>query len=180
MLRAPDGGVPALPDFELGVPPRADPDVQPLRRTRWSFKTHARVVFWVVVLAVFGIASYVIDTGGHASPFPLAVKPSLAARNVGSGRMAVAVAPGDVMVRVSVNAAAGGPSAWFWCLESSLGLPWQQHLCRNSGVSDPATVARVSDGVVHLDATSQDAVFFVQMYCRDACDWQAEVLPDPR
>ena len=145
-------------------------------------RTYAYVAFWLVVLALFGTGVYVIDRGGQASPRRSDVSsPVTATEASGSGRMPVAVTPGDVTVRVRVNAAAGGPYAWFWCLESSFGLPPQQHLCRNSDASDPGGGARVTGGVVQLDAASvQGAGFFVQMYCRDACDWQAEVDPGPR
>lgn len=138
-------------------------------RSRPSARAYVEAAFWLVVLAVFGIGVYVIDQGGHAVA-PRSDASTLFA--TGSGRMPVTVTAGDVTVRVVVRSSA---VPWFWCLESSRGLPPDQHLCRNSSETAPALDPIATDGVVHLDAASvQDADFLVQMYCRDACDWRVE------
>jgi hypothetical protein len=182
MLRPARASVVALPEGAPGVPPRArGADARSPARAGRSMKTYGFVAFGLVVVAVFGGGLYVIDRGGSAAPLRSEISPSLTATKAsGSGRVPVAVTPGELTVRVSVNAA-GGTGAWFWCLESSFSLPWEQHLCRSAGVSDQASGAIVSAGVVHLDAASvRGADFFVQMYCRYACDWQAEVDPGSR
>ena len=161
MLR-PCASVVALPARHGGAQPR------PASRTARSIRTYASVVFWLFVLTVFGIGSYVIDQGGHATPRSETLSPFAS----GSGRLPVTVTPGDVTVRVAVSAGAG---PWFWCLESSRGLPPEQHLCRDSGATGSAVEPIVTDNVVHLDAASvRGATFYVQMYCRESCDWQAD------
>ncbi len=156
----------ALPTRREDARPRSA--AQPGRR----IAMYAQIAFWLVVLTTFALGSYVIDRGGHSTRIGAEDAPEFAS---GSGRMAVTAAQGDVTVRVTVRAAAG---PWFWCLESSRGLPPEQHLCRNSGEAEIAGRPAVTDGAVHLDAASvRDAAFYVQMYCRDGCDWRAETEP---
>ncbi len=140
---------------------------RPTKRSGRVVRTYAYVAFWLIVLTVFGIGSYVIDQGGHAR---LSAASTLVVS--GTGRVPITVAPGDVVVRVTVRS---DSIPWFWCLESSRGLPPEQHLCRNSSTIASPGRPVATDGVVHLDAASvQGATFFVQMYCRDACDWRAD------
>ncbi len=166
-LRPTADAVAALPPRPAGTPVRSSP------RAPRTFRAPVDATFWLVVLATFAIGAYVIDRGGHAAPFP----PDAAALSAsGSGRLPVAVEPGDVTVRVTVRSST---IPWFWCLESSRGLPADQHLCRNSGETAPADEPVATEGVVHLDAaTVESAAFFVQMYCRDACDWRADAERD--
>jgi len=153
----------------VATPPvrQEDTPQRPTKRSGRSIRTFANVAFWLIVLTVFGVGSYVIDQGGHAAP---SAASTLVAS--GTGRVPVTVAPGDVMVHVTVRS---DSIPWFWCLESSRGLPPEQHLCRNSSAMASPGKPIATDGVVHLDAASvQGATFFVQMYCRDACDWRAD------
>lgn len=162
LLLRPGGGG-ALP-----MPPAA---------SRRRMRKFAQRAFWLSVLAALGIGYLFIDRGGGVAPLPSAVLPSFSTTLHGSGRVPVVVPPGDISVRVNV-AAQPGAGLWFWCLESSLGLPPAEHICRDSSASGPGGESALSGGVVHVDAASvQDAALFVQMYCRDTCDWQAEVKP---
>ena len=138
-------------------------------KSRHDVRSYAEVAFWLVVFAVFGIGSYVIDRGGHALP-PRSAAAALSVS--GTARVPVSVSEGDVLVRVTVRSST---VPWFWCLESSRGLPPDQHLCRNSaGIAAPGEFV-ATEGVVRLDAALvQGADFFVAMYCRDACEWRAD------
>jgi hypothetical protein len=168
MLRTAGGAVATLPAR------REDPPLRSTQRSGVSVGAYANVAFWLIVLTIFGAGYYVIDQGGHAAPRQSAAPTILAS---GTGRVPVTVEPGDVMVRVTVRSAA---VPWFWCLESSRGLPLEQHLCRNSNEAASAAGSIATAGVVHLDAPSVDgATFFVQMYCRDACDWRADTDQHP-
>jgi len=146
-------------------------DTQPLSAPRagHGIPTYVRIALLLVVPVALVVASAVIDQGRPAASRQPSASDLVSS---GTGRVPVTVAPGDVTVRVTVRSAA---VPWFWCLESSHGLPPEQHLCGNSGTTTAAGEPVVTAGVVHLEAASvQGADFFVQMYCRDACDWQAD------
>ena len=157
----------------VALPRRGDTQARSARQTRHGIPSYVRIALLLVVPVAVVIASTKIDQGG-----PAASRPDLSAS--GTGRAPVTVAPGNVTVRVSLRSAA---VPWFWCLESSRGLAPEQHLCRDSSssmVSAPVGEPIVTEGVVHLDAAAvQDASFFVQVYCRDACDWRADAEQGP-
>jgi len=145
-------------------------------RRRYSLRGFGRLGWWLGSLTLVGLTWTMMDQGGHGTTFRPAVSPPFTS---GSGRVALALTPGAAAVRVSVTDA---PGPWFWCLESSLGLSPAQHLCRNSGATDQtARSITTTDGVVQLDAeATRGASFFVQMYCHDGCNWQAEAAQDAR
>jgi hypothetical protein len=148
------------------------------RHLAWA-ASHGRGAFWVVILAICGTSAYVISGGGASTHAPALPEPAFAASATGSGRLAVPMTAGDLRLRVDVEPAARGKSAWFWCLDSDRGLPPEQHICAAAGPGDPASGAVTSGGVVHVAAAQAGAdSFFVQMYCPGGCRWRALVSPD--
>jgi hypothetical protein len=129
----------------------------------------------VALLFVLCVAALAVAKGAEVGPFEGQAAPH---RESGSGRLVVPVSAGDTLLRVSINPAVDKPGAWFWCLDSDRGLRFDQRHCAAAGVRDPATGDITIDAVLHLDpVTVTGAMFFVQMYCRDACSWQASTAP---
>lgn len=152
----------------------ASPGTKPRPRPEPKYR---RAAFALCVLGAFAVAPLVIDRGGQATPVVPNTFATFSAPLHNTGRLPVVVQPGDITVRVNVTAQPAS-SVWFWCLESSRGLPFTEHLCRDSSLPPSGNDATLSGGVVHLDdASVRGAALFVQMYCRDTCDWQAEVKP---
>lgn len=146
------------------------PSLRQARRDSHSAAPLLRVSLLLVVCATIAVGSYVLHTSQGATRHGSIAAPVIAS---GSGLMPVNVAAGDLTLRVTVTSNA---VPWFWCLESSRGLPPEEHVCGNSGLvaASPGEPA-VTTGVVHLDSASvRDASFFVRMYCQDSCAWHVD------
>jgi hypothetical protein len=157
---------------------RSSVSTQPTPRARRRRRSYVGLVFWVAVLTLYAVGYYVIDRGGRAAPLGPTASAPFSASAVGSGRLIVPMSAGDSVVRVAVESATPAEEGWFWCFESSPGLPAAQHYCSSTGVRDPTTGYLTSNGVVHVDSGSlaRGTTFYVQLYCPDDCRWKAEVL----
>ena len=94
----------------------------------------------------------------------------------GSGAVFLPVARPAVAVRVGVDPGVIG--TWFWCIESSFGMPLADHYCATAGVPEPGTGEFVAQTVLHVDPTwPSDALYFIQMYCEGACVWHVDAAP---
>jgi hypothetical protein len=149
----------------------------------------AAMVGAMLVVAFVGIGIYV--TNGHTSPTKLEVlgasaRPTLPATfapgpafestHAGSGGVFLAVVRPATTVRVSIDPDVVG--TWFWCFESSFGLPLAEHYCAGGSTSEPRSAELVTQGAIRIDpAWSADAMYFVQMYCDGPCVWHVQVLP---
>ena len=93
----------------------------------------------------------------------------------GSGAVFLPAAPA-MAVRVGVDRGVVG--TWFWCIESSFGMPLADHYCATAGVSAPGTGELVAQTMLHVDpAWPSDALYFIQMYCEGACVWHVDATP---
>jgi hypothetical protein len=152
------------------------------RRPRFtaSSQTLAEAGFWLAILIVFGGGAYFIDRGGHPANLTSSVSSAHRASAEGSGRIVLPVASAGVALRVGIDAVPGETDYWFWCFESSMGLPPEDHLCRNTGSRDPVTGYTIAEGVARVDASpASGATYFIQLYCPNRCRWWAEATPAP-
>jgi hypothetical protein len=107
------------------------------------------------------------------APFPSI---AFASTHEGSGAVFLAVARPAVAVRVGVDPGVVG--TWFWCIESSFGMPLADHYCATAGVPEPGTGELVAQTVLHVDPMwPSDALYFIQMYCEGACVWHVDAAP---
>jgi hypothetical protein len=102
--------------------------------------------------------------------------PTFELTHVGSGGVFLAVVRPHATVRVSIDGDVVG--TWFWCFESSFGIPLAEHFCAGASNSEPGQGELVSQGVIRIDPSwPADAMYFVQMYCERSCTWHAQVVP---
>ncbi len=100
--------------------------------------------------------------------------PPFESTRAGSGGVFLPLARQSSTVQVSVDP--GTVGTWFWCLESSVGIPLAAHDCGSSGNSTPPTGELTAQGVIHIDPSlPADALYFVQMYCEGPCVWHVKV-----
>ncbi len=163
----------------------------PRLRTRVAVSRRAYLVAAVIGLMLalgFG-AFYALDTGdapresqvlGSAQPQTAATAmatPDLAfeASLTGSGHVFLPLSRPAMTVRVSVAPDVVG--TWFWCVESSFGMPLSEHICGSVWVAQPGSGELISEGVIHIDpAWPADATYYVQMYCENPCAWRVQVV----
>lgn len=79
---------------------------------------------------------------------------------------------------LEVDVASGAVGPWFWCLESSFGIPFWQHACGDDSTARRSEMdGSVTGAVVQLDPSwPADALYFVDMYCKGPCTWHLSVV----
>jgi L-amino acid N-acyltransferase YncA len=97
----------------------------------------------------------------------------------GGGRVVLPLGALSIAVQVVVRQAS--PDVWFWCVESSFGLPPDAHQCRSlADVRRDASGAWVGDVSLLIAPTwPRDALYFVNMYCAGACQWRLTATRGP-
>lgn len=110
-------------------------------------------------------------------PATIARGPAFEASHRGSGGVFLPVVPPALRVRVVVEP--GAVRAWFWCIESSFGLPLEEHACGNAATAERQPDGLVTQATVHIDpAWPADAMYFVQMFCESPCVWDVQVASE--
>jgi hypothetical protein len=148
----------------------------------------AATVFGAVLMLAFG-AFYLTNRHTRtreSQVLGMSVQPTVPTRfasaqafestRAGSGSVFLPMVRPATTVRVSVDPDVVG--TWFWCIESSFGIPLAAHYCAAAGSSDLVTGELIAQAVVHIDPSwPAYALYFVQMYCQGSCVWHVQVAP---
>ena len=147
----------------------------------------AAVVGAVLVLALGGYLTNRHNSSTNVRVLGVSARPTVsvtsaggtvfASTHTGSGGVFLPVVRPAMAVRVSVDP--GVAVTWFWCVESSFGLPLAAHYCATADSSQPGPGGLVTQGVLRIDpAWPVDAAYFVQMYCEGSCVWHVQLVSE--
>jgi hypothetical protein len=113
------------------------------------------------------------------SAIPAQSASSFSLTQTGAGAVFLPPIRPAMTVQVALEPATSGES-WFWCVESSVGIPFAEHHCGSAGsVRQGETGDLITGAVVHIDASwPADARYFVAMYCQGSCVWHLSVTAE--